>query len=266
MWRSLRRWAQAAILGGLAIALTACGGDDDDAASSTRAPTAELAGSITVFAASSLTDAFTTLAEQFEEDHPSAEVVDNLNFAASSDLVGQIAEGAPADAFASADEANMTKVVDSDGTAGDPVVFARNQLAIAVEPDNPLGIMSLADLADPDVRVVLCAETVPCGRFADEALAAAGVRVSPVSREANVRDTLGKVGEADAAIVYATDVTSGTGIAGIEIPAHQNVIATLPIVAVKESANPEHATEWVNYVTSPEAQQILTEEFGFLAP
>jgi molybdate transport system substrate-binding protein len=251
-----------------AMLFAACGGDDDDdarARSSTSGAERELEGSISVFAASSLTEAFTALAEEFEDEHPGVSIVDGLNFAASSDLVGQINEGAPADVFASADESNMQKLVDADAVAGTPVVFAHNRLEIAVEPGNPLGIESLADLANPDVKVVLCAETVPCGKFADEALEKADLSVSPVSREANVKDTLGKVGEADAAIVYVTDVRSSGEVDGIEIPDDQNVIATLPIVTLKEAGNTELADAWVEFMTSPKAQQILTEQFGFLA-
>jgi molybdate transport system substrate-binding protein len=178
----------------------------------------------------------------------------------------QISEGAPADVFASADESNMTKVVDAGSAAARPAVFAHNRLEIAVEPGNPRGITSLADLAKPGVKVVLCAETVPCGKFADEALQKAGVTVTPVSREANVKDTLGKVGEADAAIVYITDVKSTGTVDGVEIPDDQNVVATLPIVALKDSGNSDLAAAWVAYVTSPQAQKILTAQFGFLAP
>ena len=252
------------------LPLTACGSDDDnngsigEPTSTARGSTVE--GSINVFAASSLTQAFTALGEQFERDHPGTMVVDNFNFAASSDLLAQIEEGAPADVFASADESNMTKIVEAGSAAGTPVVFARNRLAIAVEPGNPLGIESLADLASSDVKVVLCAETVPCGRFAEEALRKARVAVTPVSREANVKDTLGKVGEADAAIVYVTDVRSTGTVTGVEIPDAENVIATLPIVALEGSGNPELAAAWVDHVTSPEAQRVLIDQFGFLAP
>jgi molybdate transport system substrate-binding protein len=251
------------------VAVGACGGDDDHSTSDARASDRtepSLEGSINVFAASSLTEAFTALGEQFEKDHPGTSIVDNFNFAASSDLVTQIAEGAPADVFAAADESNMTKVVDAGRAAGAPAVFAHNRLEIAVEPGNPLMIASLADLAKPDVKVVLCAETVPCGKFADEALQNAGVTVTPVSREPNVKDTLGKVGEADAAIVYVTDVKSTDTVDGVAIPDDENVLATLPIVALQDSANPDLAAEWAAYVTAPQAQEILTARFGFLAP
>ena len=147
--------------------------------------------------------------------------------------------------------------------ADESVVFARNRLAIAVEPGNPLGIEGLEDLADADVKVVLCASEAPCGKYADQILESAGVEVTPVSREANVRDTLGKIGEADVAIVYVTDVRANDAIEAIEIADDQNVITTFPIVALDES---EIADAFVEYVTSADAQAILTEEFGFLAP
>ena len=230
-------------LGLLVLSLIACGGDDDSA------------DSINVFAASSLTDAFTALGEQFEAANPGSEI--EFNFGSSSDLVTQIDEGAPVDVFASADEANMQKVAD------ESVVFARNRLAIAVEPGNPLGIEGLEDLANADVKVVLCASEAPCGKYADQILESAGVEVTPVSREANVRDTLGKIGEADAAIVYVTDVRANDAIEAIEIPDDQNVITTLPMVALDDS---EIADAFVDYVTSADGQAILTEDFGFLAP
>jgi molybdate transport system substrate-binding protein len=249
------------------LAFGACGGDDDSSGSpagNTTAANAEaLEGSLSVFAASSLTEAFTTLGERFETENPDVDVVANLNFAASSDLVTQITEGAPADVFASADESNMQKILDAGQNDGEPVVFAHNQLAIAVEPGNPLDISSLADLAKPDVKLVLCAETVPCGKLADEALQKAGVTVSPVSREANVKDTLGKVGEADAAIVYVTDVRSSEAVEGVEIPEADNVMATLPMVGLKGASDTALAAAWVSFVTSPAGQQVL-KTFGFL--
>jgi molybdate transport system substrate-binding protein len=253
------------------LAFAACGGDDDSASSATTSSTsstaaAKVEGSINVFAASSLTQAFTALGKRFEQTHPGTKIVDNFNFSASSDLVEQITQGAPADVFASADTPNMTKITETGANKGTPVVFSHNRLEIAVEPGNPLGIKTLADLAKSGVKVVLCAETVPCGRFADEALQNAGVNVTAVSREANVKDTLGKVGEADAAIVYVTDVKSASQVAGVPIPDDQNVVATLPIVALKDSGNPELAAAWVKYVTSPEAQKILVQQYGFLAP
>ena len=145
-------------------------------------------------------------ASRFEDEQPTSTV--EFSFAASSELAVQIQEGAPADVFASADETNMEKVVDSGDVTAEPAIFARNRLAIAVEQGNPEDIEGLDDLADPDLVVVLCASEVPCGRFADEALANAGVSVTPASRAENVKAALTPVelGEADAAIVYVTDV------------------------------------------------------------
>lgn len=239
----------------VALFLAGCGSDD--------APTP---GSVKVFAAASLTGAFERLGEAFENTHPGADV--EFNFAASSALVVQIEQGAPADVFAPAGEADMQKIVGAGGNATAPVVFARNRLAIAVEPGNPQGITGLADLASRDLTVVLCAEQVPCGRYADQALSAAGVQVTPASRGDSVQATLSLVelGEADAAIVYSTDVAASDRVDGVDIPDGQNVIATLPIARLAESGDPETAQEWIDFVTSPAGQAVLTGEFGFLAP
>jgi molybdate transport system substrate-binding protein len=257
-----------------AIAFAACGGYDDDSASSdtTAAATTTAAaedlptGTITVFGAASLTEAFTALGEDFQAEYPDTTV--EFNFAASSELVTQIQNAAPADVFASADETNMTKLTDATLTAGEPEVFAHNKLAIAVEPGNPKGITGLADLSNPDLTVVLCAPEVPCGKYADQALSQAGVTVTPASRESSVKSTLTKVelGEADAAIVYVTDVQSSDKVEGVEIPDAENVIATLPIAALKDAGNADLAAEWVEYILSPAAQNVLQDDYGFLAP
>jgi molybdate transport system substrate-binding protein len=270
--RGTHRHSWLMVVATLAVALLvfqACGGDDNDSASSdptTTTTKSDLQGNIKVFAAASLTEAFTDLAKRFETVHPGTSVSNGLNFAASSDLVESISEGAPADVFASADTTNMDKVVSAGEASGTPVTFARNKLAIAVEKGNPKNIQTLPDLAKPGVSVVLCAATVPCGKYADAALQKAGVTVNPVSREANVKDTLGKVGEADAAIVYVTDVKSDSDIDGVTIPDDQNEIATLPIVALKATKNAGLAKAWVDYVGSAAAQQILVDKYGFLPP
>ena len=219
---------------------------------------------ITVLAAASLTEVFAALATEFEASHPGTTV--ELGFGASSDLATQIEEGAPADVFASADEETMQRVVDADG-ADDPVVFARNQLAIAVERGNPLGIETLADVDDPGVIVVLCAEQVPCGKLADQALVNADVSLTPASRAASVKAALATVelGEADAAIVYATDVESSDDVEGIEIPDDVNVVSRLPVATLRETNDRTGARAFVDFVTSPAGQRVL-ERFGFLAP
>ena len=218
------------------------------------------------FAAASLTDAFTEIGTAFTAANPDATAT--FSFDASSALVTQITEGAPADVFASADVTNMDKLVEAglNGTA--PEVFATNLLAIIVAPDNPLGITGVADLADADIKTAICAAEVPCGRYAAEIFANAGVTVTPVTLEQNVRGVVTKVtaGEADAGIVYVTDVlAAGDQAELVEIPEDINVLAEYPIATVSESANPEVAEAFVDFVPSPEAQELLGE-FGFDAP
>jgi molybdate transport system substrate-binding protein len=254
-----------ALLVGLVFVAVACGGDDDDPAAAPTTSAPALSGDITVFAAASLTDAFEKLGPQFEAEHPGTSV--KFNFAASSELATQIEEGAPADVFASADETNAQKVVDAGNARGTPVVFAHNKLEIAVEQGNPKGITDLASLANPDLVVVLCAPEVPCGKYADQALQQANVTVSPKSRGESVKATLSLVesGEADAAIVYVTDVKASGKVDGVEIPDNQNVVATLPIVALKDAGNRGVAQAWVDYMSSDAAQRVLQNDYGFLA-
>lgn len=256
---------------GISIALVAAGcGDDSGGSSSTTddpsGSSTEVSGDITVSAAASLTDAFGAIGDDFTAANPDASV--EFNFGSSSTLATQIVEGAPADVFASASTTAMDTVVDGGLNGGDPVVFARNKLEIAVEPGNPLGVESLEDLANPDLTVVLCDPSVPCGQYADQALEQAGIEVTPASREVDVRATLSKVelGEADAAIVYQSDVVAADGsVDGVEIPDDENVIATYPIVVVADSGNEAVAQAFVDAVTSDGGQATL-EEYGFLKP
>ncbi|SDZ57234.1 molybdate ABC transporter substrate-binding protein [Herbiconiux ginsengi] len=231
-------------------------------------PTAgSLHGSITVFAAASLKQTFTDLAARFEAENPGTTI--ELNFAGSSDLVTQITEGAPADVFASADEKNMSKLTDAaliDPAA--PVDFATNVLEIAVPPTNPAGITSFADLAAPGVKLVVCAPQVPCGAATVAVEQASGVTLSPVSEESSVTDVLGKVtsGEADAGLVYVTDVKSaGDAVKGIEFPESSGAVNTYPIAVVKDSAEAEVAQAFVDYVTGSVGQSVLADA-GFGAP
>ena len=224
----------------------------------------EPSGELTVFAASSLTESFTAIAKQFEQRYPDVSV--RLNFDSSSNLAAQIQQGAPADAFASADEANLQKVVESGDVTAKPVVFAKNRLEIAVEQGNPERIKGLAGLDESGLVVVLCADSVPCGRYAAEAFAKAGVTVSPASKEENAKAALSKVslGEADASVVYVTDVkAAGDDIDGVKIPDRHNVVATYPIAPVAEGPNPAAAKAWVQFVRSRPAQSTL-RRFGFL--
>jgi molybdate transport system substrate-binding protein len=243
------------------IATASCGGDD---ALQTSTSGAAVAGTVVVFAASSLTEAFTAMGEAFRATNPAVEVT--FNFAGSGDLVTQINEGAPADVFVSADDANMTKLTDAGGNAGAPVVIARNTFAIIVGPGNPQGITGLADLADPDLIVVLCADTVPCGKGAATVLANAGVTVTPKSFEEKVKGVVTKVtaGEADAGIVFATDVVAARdAAAGVAIADDLNAISNYPIVVTENAPNAAAAQAFVDFVAGAAGQAILAK-YGFL--
>ena len=227
---------------------------------------APLAGNLTVFAASSLVDAFQRIADDLKTTNPDARFT--FSFGSSSTLATQITNGAPADVFASADEANMQKVVDAKLADGAATPFVGNRLQIAVAPGNPKKIAGLADLARPDVVLVLAAPTVPAGKYALDALTKAGVTARPVSLEVDVRAVLNKVslGEADAGIVYVTDVKSAaTSVTGIEIPEQHQVLARYPIAVVKDSKNARLARGFVDHLLSPAGQSVLAE-FGFSKP
>ena len=224
-----------------------------------------LTGTITVFAASSLSGAFTTIGADFEKSHPGTMV--KFSFAGSSSLAAQIQQGAIGDVFASADQPNMQRLVDAGLTAESPQVFARNALEIVVGKGNPKHITSVADLARSGFVVVLCAPAVPCGRYAAQALQKAGVAAKPASLEADVKAVLGKValGEADAGIVYVTDVkAAGAGVDGVAIPPALNVVADYPIALLKDSQNSALARAFVGYVLA-DGRRILTQ-YGFTNP
>ena len=252
------------------IVVTAtCGGASQpppSATSPTSASLEPLAGSVTVFAGSSLTDAFRRAADQLKIRNPGVDFV--FNFGSSSTLATQILSGAPADVFASADEPNMQKIGDAGLNDGTPAFFVANRLQIAVAPGNPKRIAALADLARPGLIVVLAGPTVPAGRYALEALQKARVTVRPASQEVDVRAVLNKValGEADAGIVYVTDVKSAVArVAGVDIPEEHQVIARYPITVVKESKNPRLARAFVDHLLSEEGQRLFAE-FGFSRP
>jgi len=219
-----------------------------------------------VSAAASLTDAFGAVEQTFEEAHPDVDVV--LNLAGSSSLREQILGGAPADVFASANMENMEQVRTAGLIAGEPSVFARNQLQIAVPTGNPAGISGLADFADETLFLGLCANGVPCGDFARAALAAAGIEPAVDTNEPDVRSLMTKIeaGELDAGITYVTDVvSSGGSVEGIDIPDDVNVDADYPIAVLSGVSNPDIAEEFVGFVLSTEGQEILSR-FGFSSP
>jgi molybdate transport system substrate-binding protein len=242
-----------ALLVALALAAAACGSGSDKAADQPH--------QLRVFAASSLTDAFTQLGADFTAAHPDVKVA--FDFAGSNDLVTQLQQGAPADVLATADDASMAKVGE---LTDQPHAFAGNKLMIAVEQGNPQHITGLADLARKDLKVVLAAPEVPAGNYAQEALAKAGVAVKPVSLEVSVKGVVAKIslGEADAGIVYATDVAAAKGkIEGVAIPDGQNVIARYPIATLNGSTYPDDAKAFMGLVLSNAGQKVLADH-GFL--
>jgi molybdate transport system substrate-binding protein len=259
----VRRYSFAAVaaLATASLALSGCSSSSSGATTSSS----PAAASITVFAASSLTGSFTTLGKQFEAAHPGSKVT--FSFGPSSGLATQITSGAPADVFASASPKNMTQVIDAKA-AGTSTNFAKNQMEIAVPPANPAKVATLADLARPGVKVVLCATAVPCGATALAMFAKAGITVKPVSNEVDVKSTLTKVelGEADAGVVYVTDVlAAGDKVKGIEIPATQNASTEYPIAALSASKNAATAQAFVDYVLSTDGATVLTAA-GFEKP
>ncbi|MGZ5390039.1 MAG: molybdate ABC transporter substrate-binding protein, partial [Aeromicrobium sp.] len=219
-----------------------------------------------VYAAASLKGSFTKIGKQFEDEHEAVTV--EFSFAGSSDLAAQILQGAPADVFAPADTENMDKVAVDQLLAAAPVYFASNTLEIATPPDNPAGIKTLTDLAEPGTKVVLCAPEVPCGSAAQTVENASGADIKPVSEEASVTDVLNKVvtGEADAGLVYVTDVLSaGDKVNGIKFPESSEAVNTYPIASLKGSKDAKLATQFVDLVTSDKGQGILADA-GFAKP
>ena len=218
-------------------------------------------------AASSLTDAFTQIGKDFEATDKGAKTT--FNFASSSTLETQIEQGAPADAFASADTSNMQKLQDQHLVAGTPQVFARNELVIVTKPGNPKHITSLSDLAHAGT-IALCGTDAPCGKYAEEALTRASVTIpnSSITRGTDAKATLAAVttGDANAAIVYTTDARSaGSQVVTVAIPAGQNVIATYPIAGLESSSKADTVQAFIQYVLSPTGQSTL-RSFGFLPP
>ncbi|TDC57977.1 molybdate ABC transporter substrate-binding protein [Micromonospora sp. KC207] len=256
--------ARCALAGALALALAACAGGADQPAPGEGGD--GVRGPITVFAAASLTEAFTRLGDEFEAAHPGTTVT--FSFAGSSALATQVNQGAPAAAFAAASPATMRTVTDAGNAADAPVTFARNQLVIAVPKGNPRGVAGLADLTRPGAKVALCAEQVPCGAAARTALDAAGVPLTPVTLEPDVKGALAKVrlGEVDAALVYRTDVTAAAAeVDAVEFPESAGAVNEYPIVVLRRAANPAAARAFVGYVLSDRGRAALAAA-GFQPP
>ena len=244
---------------------TACGGDDKPKeAASTSSTTAGLRGNLTVLAAASLSEAFKELGTAFEGKHPGTKLT--FSFDASSALATQANNGAPADLFASADQANMKKVTEA-GNATGAKVFARNRLAIVVAKGNPKKITALTDFDKPSVTFVVCAPEVPCGKYGAEALNKAGVKARPKSLETNVKAVVTKVtsGAVDAGIGYVTDAKAAGGSAeGVDIADRYNVVAEYPMAVLKQSGNSNLAYAFLDYILGPDAQAVLAK-YGFAA-
>lgn len=266
--RPARRALQLAGAGAAGLlALTACSSSDGSSASSTSASSSpKLSGTVTVFAAASLKESFTTLGKEFEKDHPGTKVT--FNFGGSDSLAAGITGGAPADVFAAASPKTMKIVTDEGDASGAPATFVRNKLEIATLPGNPDRISSLKDLTRPGLKVVLCDKEVPCGTAAQKALGAGGVKLTPVSYEQDVKSALTKVEleEADAAVVYRTDVkAAGDKVEGVVFPEAADAVNDYPIALLKDAPNAAAAKAFISLVQSAEGRKVLTEA-GFLAP
>lgn len=238
-----------------ALLLAGCGDDSE----STDAGDREL----TVLAAASLTDVFEDLADAFEAEHDDVEVT--FSFGSSTDLAEQVADGAPGDVLATADETSMTLAEDAGVTTGIET-FASNVLTIVTPEGNPAGIESLEDL--DGATWVRCTDEAPCGKVAAAVLAENDITAEPASLEEDVRATLDKVvsGEADAGLVYATDaVAAGEDVETVEIDGAESQLTSYFVTGLEQAADAELAGNWVEFVTSPEGQSVLAEA-GFGAP
>jgi molybdate transport system substrate-binding protein len=258
----ITRWFPVLVAGLLIAATAGCGSSQPSASTTTAAAPQK----VVVFAAASLKKTFTEIGDQFSRDSPGASV--EFSFAGSSDLVTQLTQGAHADVFAAADTKNMDKAAQAGLLAGAPVNFASNTLTIAVAPGNPKGISAFADLAKPGLAVVVCAPQVPCGSATHKVETTSGVTLNPVSEESSVADVLNKVtsGQADAGVVYVTDAAgAGDKVAAVSFPEAAGAVNTYPIAILKQSENASLASRFVDAVTGPAGQQILTKA-GFGKP
>ncbi|WP_159847676.1 molybdate ABC transporter substrate-binding protein [Nocardia sp. CY41] len=241
---------------------TGCGATD----TTEHADGQHVSGTVTVFAAASLTETFGELGKQFEAAHPGVEVV--YSFGASSALARQIIQGAPADVFASAAPKNMQQVRDKGEVTTAPVTFVRNRLEIAVPKGNPGHITGLADFGKTEPKLALCAEQVPCGAAAQTVFETAGITPQPDTREQDVKAVLTKVtlGEVDAALVYRTDVRAAGGkVEGIDFPESAAAINDYPVAPLAHAPNAAAAAAFVDFVTSEKAESVFAAA-GFDTP
>ncbi|MFF4339123.1 molybdate ABC transporter substrate-binding protein [Kitasatospora sp. NPDC001540] len=263
--RSVRRLLAASAVLALGVGLTACTSSGGGSASVNPAQTRpEVKGTVTVFAAASLKESFTELGKRFEAAYPGTTVT--FNFGGSSALAQSIVSGAPADVFAAASPATMKTVTDAKLTGGDPTVFVRNTLEIAVAKGNPKHIGGLQDLKG--VKTALCAKEVPCGAAAVTALKAAGVELTPATYEQDVKGALTKVelGEVDASLVYQTDVKADSGkIEGVNFPEAAQAVNDYQVVSLGKASNANGAAAFLGYLGSADARRVFTDA-GFQAP
>jgi molybdate transport system substrate-binding protein len=272
------------------VLLAACGGAQPAAPAATNVPAAATsapqataapsaqAAELTVFAAASLMDAFTEIGKNFETANPGATVT--FNFAGSQQLAQQIGQGAPVDVFASANNAQMNAVIKSgEVISGTQRIFVRNRLVVIYPKDNPAQIAGLKDLGKSGLKLVLAARAVPVGQYALDFLAKASklpeytdtysptVLANVVSYEQDVKAVLSKVtlGEADAGIVYVTDIAqdSADKVGKLAIPDNLNTIASYPIATIKGAKNADLATKFMDYVLAPDGQAVLAK-YGFI--
>jgi molybdate transport system substrate-binding protein len=252
----------------LTLGLVACGDSGQSVRNTTGTTTSSgVVGTIKVAAAASLTKVFQTIGDDFEAANPGATV--GFNFDSSTTLAQAALDGVPVDSFASADQANMTKLVDAGKVIGEPTVIAENSLMIVVKPGNPNNIQTLADLNYVGI-VSLCGDTVPCGKFAQQVLVNAGVSIpeDKITRGQNASATLSAVaeGDADAGIVYVTDVqAAGASVTGVAIPTEINAVATYPMAVLTDTINQPLADAFLAYVVGPEARAVFNQA-GFAAP
>lgn len=262
--RAVRRAALLVVAASAALVLAAC-------SAPTTGPTATktadpLTGTVNVLAAASLTEVYGELATQFEKAHPNVTIT--LSFGGSSALATQIVQGAPADLFATANEATMKTVTDADLADSTPIVYATNVLTLVVPPSNPANVKTVTDLANPRVKVALCDKTVPCGSAAITLLATEKLTVTPVTLEQDVKAVLTKVelDEVDAGLVYVTDAYSaGDKVKQIAIPDAANVINRYPIVVLSGSTNNAAAHAFQNFIVSKTGLAAL-KNAGFGTP
>lgn len=260
-----------------AVLLAGCSASNSSGQDATTAPATQgtsgtasgtnLSGDLQIYAAASLKNSFTDIITAFNKGYPDVNMLPPV-YDGSSTLVTQILEGAPVDVFASADEDNMKKITDEGYEASDPTLFASNDITIAVEKGNPKGITGIQDLTKSGISVVVCAPEVPCGAATQRLFTKENVSITPVSEEQNVTSVATKVanGDADAGLIYQTDVEASDGaLEAVDTPVSSDITNYYPITVLKASTNPEAAKAFVDFVLSDQGQEIL-KGYGFGQP